>query len=207
MDQARSALLCVAESQFLVASSHPSAAALFVLRLGLSCHGSPENKPPCGAGKGDGSPGAHGLLLTSGAHREGSLDPWKTPNARASGDGRRYSLSHAREELLLCSTYSSYVPSPASLALAGEQAANDESGIVQRVPTGQASCYHLSLATSSTTASYSWPGSFSPVWFASSWLQTAVAGRGSIRGASQSILPKFKPLFLSLQAHCILNLE
>lgn len=64
-----------------------------------------------------------------------------------------------REELLLCSTYLSYVPSPAPLALAGEQATNHESGIVQRASRGQTSCYHLSLAISSTTASYSWPGS------------------------------------------------
>lgn len=46
-----------------------------------------------------------------------------------------------------------------------------------------------------------------PVLFASSWLQTAVAGRGSVDGASLSILPKFKPLFLSFQAHCVSHLE
>lgn len=131
------------------------------------------------------------------------MDPWKTPNARASGDGRRSSLSHARKELLLCSTYSSYVPSPASLALAGEQATNDESVIVQRVSTGQTSYYHLSLAISSTTASYSWPG-FSSCFVC---FLLAVTGKGSVNGASQSILPKFKQLFLSFQAHCVLNLE
>lgn len=144
-----------------MASSHPSAAALFVPRLGLSRHRSSESKPGGGTGKGDESPGAYSLLLTSRAHREGSLDPWKTPNPRASGDGRRCSLSHAREELLLCSTYLSYVPSPAPLAPAGEQATSDESGIVQRVSRGHTSCYHLFLAISSTTASYSWPGGLS----------------------------------------------
>lgn len=64
------------------------------------------------------------LLLVSGAIKEGSLGPWKTPSARASGDGRRepYSLSHAGEELFLGSTYSSCVTAPALLALAGKTA-------------------------------------------------------------------------------------
>ena len=51
---------------------------------------------------------------------------------------------------------------------------------------------------------YPTAGLASPVLFASSWLWSAVAGRGSVSGASQSILPKFKPLFLSLQSRCVL---